>query len=470
MPIFARFEKLQKYFLGKPFIPEEFKPGKLIIIGEYENQEQCETGILYRWFLLTDDYICLNFSKYEKYIYQISEDNGKTWTNVIPEQTKKGELIEKNSKDCSEMGECDFLITIPIYYGLTIYRILEDGSLEEVTYEDPVDSNGLIKADEYCFGFKFHHLNDTGQSWITDFDFSAYNTSRIKDMSYMFSGTTKLKNLNITNFITNQVINMRGMFKSNGSLTTLNLSSFNTSNVEDMAEMFSYSNSLITLNLSNFVTSNVKDISQMFSYCSKLTTLNLSSFDTSNVEDMSYLFNECSSLTELDLSSFDTSNVKSMVRMFASSGLTTLNLTNFITSKVNDFSGMFTGCMTLTDLNLSNFTLYTEFEDKDKNPLPEIVLTSMFANCLNLKTVDISGMITTRVGYVNRMFYGCNNLEYINMSNFELKLTNNSRYIDMFTDCNKLKTIKCSQTFKEWCDKNRYVIGLNDRYIEWEII
>lgn len=60
---------------------------------------------IYRWSLSEGEFICENGNKYEKYIYQYSQDNGQHWTNVEPEQTKKGELIEEGSADCSMLGK-----------------------------------------------------------------------------------------------------------------------------------------------------------------------------------------------------------------------------------------------------------------------------------------------------------------------------------------------------------------------------
>ena len=57
-------------------------------------------------------------------------------------------------------------------------------------------------------------------------------------MSYMFSGCSSLKELNLSNFNTNNVINMYGMFKGCSSLKELNISNFNTNNVTNMEGMF----------------------------------------------------------------------------------------------------------------------------------------------------------------------------------------------------------------------------------------
>ena len=68
------------------------------------------------------------------------------------------------------------------------------------------------------------------------------------------------------------------------------------------------------------------------------------------------MFSGCSSLTTLDLSNFDTGAVTSMQNMFNDcSSLTTLDLNNFDTGAVTNMSYMFDCCSSLTTLDLSNF-------------------------------------------------------------------------------------------------------------------
>ena len=165
------------------------------------------------------------------------------------------------------------------------------------------------------------------------------------EMFYSKYNEQKIKNileLDLSNFDTSKVTNMTRMFSGTSSLTTINLSNFDTAKVTDMSAMFYGMSSLTTLNLSSFNTSQVTDMGAMFWGMSNLTTLNLSSFDTSKVTGMFSMFSGTSSLTTLDLSNFNTSKVTSMHDMFyGMSNLTTLDLSNFNTSQVTDMSLMF---------------------------------------------------------------------------------------------------------------------------------
>lgn len=59
----------------------------------------------YRWITLTgsSNYICVGTTKYEKQQKQQSTDGGITWTNVVPSEYKKGQIIEASSVDCGDV-------------------------------------------------------------------------------------------------------------------------------------------------------------------------------------------------------------------------------------------------------------------------------------------------------------------------------------------------------------------------------
>ena len=114
----------------------------------------------------------------------------------------------------------------------------------------------------------------------------------LTDMSYMFSGCSGLKKLNLSSFNTNQVTDMNSMFRGCSGLKDLNLSSFNTNQVKYMSSMFYGCSGLKELNLSSFNTNQVTNMSYMFSGCSGLKELNLSSFNTNQVTDMNSMFSD----------------------------------------------------------------------------------------------------------------------------------------------------------------------------------
>ena len=94
---------------------------------------------------------------------------------------------------------------------------------------------------------------------------------------------------------------MSHMFANSTYLTDLNLDNWDTSKVKDMSYMFSSCESLsyINLNNENFDTRNVIFMNGMFQYCYSLTSLDISFFNTENVQNMSHLFDNCVSIKEL---------------------------------------------------------------------------------------------------------------------------------------------------------------------------
>ena len=65
-----------------------------------------------------------------------------------------------------------------------------------------------------------------------------YILEDLKNMSYMFSGCSGLKEINLTSFKTDNVTNMRSMFDGCSGLKEINLTSFKTDNVTNMRSMF----------------------------------------------------------------------------------------------------------------------------------------------------------------------------------------------------------------------------------------
>ena len=176
-------------------------------------------------------------------------------------------------------------------------------------------------------------------------DLSNFDTSNASNMSGMFEGCSKLKEIKgLNKIITNKVKNMHGMFDECRELEYLDLSNFDTSNVNDMIVMF---NDCIKLKeikgLNKFNTCKVEVMTGMFQFCYCLTNLDLSNFNTSNTIKTDYMFNRCNRLTEIKgIEKFITNKVITMISMFQDCHeLNYLNISNFDTSNVEDMSRLF---------------------------------------------------------------------------------------------------------------------------------
>ena len=92
---------------------------------------------------------------------------------------------------------------------------------------------------------------------------------------------------------------------------------------------------------------------------------------------------------------------------------------------------MFANCINLVSINLISFiTSNTEN------------MKGMFSNCINLESLDLSSFDTSKVQNMSEMFYGCNSITTLNLSNFDTK-----KVVDMekmFTNCSSLVYLNIS--------------------------
>ena len=162
----------------------------------------------------------------------------------------------------------------------------------------------------------------------------------------------------------------------------------------------------------------------------EITDVSFKGSNISNVTNMHGMFSNCMNLTSLDVSNFDTSNVIDMTKMFSGCrSLTSLDVSSFDTSNVTEMGSMFSGCRSLTSLDVSSF---------DTSNVT--YMSYMFDGCSGLTSLDVSSFDTSNVIYMGYMFNGCGSLTSLTLSNFD---TSKVTYMNnMFKGCASLKTIK----------------------------
>ena len=110
----------------------------------------------------------------------------------------------------------------------------------------------------------------------------------------------------------------------------------------------------------------------------------------------------------------------------------------------------------------------------DKFTLHNISRLNMtFYNCASLVDLDLSTFHTENIINYRKMFSGCSKLVNLNLTNFIIKDgININNCQGMFLNCNKLKTIKCQESFYNWCTTNKTTLALYGRYnyIDWNIM
>lgn len=211
------------------------------------------------------------------------------------------------------------------------------------------------------------------------------------DCEDMFS-YSGYKELDLRPFDASKVTNMKSMFSNQPYITEINFSNFNTSNVTNMGRLF-YKNWIKKLDLSSFDTRKVIYMNAMFMEAYSVEEINLSSFDTSNTWFMGNMFQNTHALKKLDFHNFNTQTVTHMQYMFYNSGVPNLDLSNFDTSKVKDMKSMFGGLRNIEELNLSNFNT-SNVEN----------MSNMFGNTQKLRILDISNFNTSKVTDFSMMF------------------------------------------------------------------
>jgi len=196
----------------------------------------------------------------------------------------------------------------------------------------------------------------------------------------------------------------------------------------DCTRMFYGLSNLIEVDLSNFDFSQEIDMSLMFRDCYNLEYIKFNN----NIENkiivsgMSYMFINCISLKNLDLSNFDTTLVTSLMYTFSDCiSLVSLNLNGFNTSSVTIFMGTFNNCSSLISLDLSSFNTYNA-----------VYMNSMFSFCSSLTSIDLSNFRTLNVYTMAGMFYDCSKLKYLDLSNFDTSGT--EVMTNLFYNCSEL--------------------------------
>ena len=283
-----------------------------------------------------DDYTMTFFFKEDKpdNALPIQErEQDPNWSEVIRKLVKKAVFDEsfkyyKTLKDCS----CWFC-------GLE--NLTEIRNLDYLNTENVEDMELMFKD---C-------------SNLEKLDLTNFNTKKVKNMLRMFWGCSNLKTIDIgEKFTTENVIDMGGLF-CNCSNLKFDFNKLNTSKVENMSYMFSGMSNDKTIDLHKFDTQKVRDMDCMFGGCLNLQKIIIdpNSFKTDNVQYMNSMFYNCTKLPEIDLSGFNTTKVEDMTSMFSCcKSLKVLDLRSFDTKKVTRMNSMFSECDSLTTILVSD--------------------------------------------------------------------------------------------------------------------
>ncbi|MBR6176956.1 MAG: BspA family leucine-rich repeat surface protein, partial [Bacteroidales bacterium] len=336
----------------------------------------------------------------------------------------------------------------------------------------------------YDWFFEFYNLTSIiGLEYL--------NTSKVSNMTSMFSGCSNLIALDVTKFNTENVTSMWSMFLDCHKLTTLDVTNFNTHKVSAMNFMFFGCNNLIALDLTNFNTKNVIYMNGMFSGCSNLTKIIVGlTWQTTNVTNGGYMFEDCSLLegekgTQYTDSKIDqeyahvdggASNPGYLTAGVAAYAVVSTDKTTLSfyyddqwSSREGTVYGMNTGddrpgwvdgtypsnpnyTKVIFDASFAaarptscyewfagfeNLTTITGLEYLNTSEVTN--MSRMFLECSSLTTLDLTNCNTANVTEMVEMFFGCANLISLDVTNFNTE--NVIVMYRMFTACRSLNTL-----------------------------
>ncbi len=115
-----------------------------------------------------------------------------------------------------------------------------------------------------------------------------------------------------------ETVDLLDSFKENRTVINLDLSGLDTSRVTNMSAMFSWCSYLKSLNVNGWNTENVQSMFEIFNYCSSLSNLDVSGFQTENVTKMGSMFSRCTQLKIIDFSQCHWVSVPNNVFNFSS--------------------------------------------------------------------------------------------------------------------------------------------------------
>ena len=195
---------------------------------------------------------------------------------------------------------------------------------------------------------------------------------------------------------------------------------------------------------------------------SSAISINLKQGFSKNYSDFSYMFYNCIKLISVDLSIISLEKAYYMKYLFSNCyNLESIIFPkNEIYSSIHSVSHMFYNCQKLSSIDISNFCFNKTSQ-----------MQYFFSNCRNLETIIFPKQLNYNSEYMNGeyMFSGCSSLSSIDLSFLNLKGIINIDY--MFLNCSKLETIKLNANLIIYKDENGPIrVKIHDDDAPWEFI
>ena len=281
-----------------------------------------------------------------------------------------------------------------------------------------------------------HIASDGTNSEITKVVFDKmFSVTRPTSCYKWFYGLNRLDNIEgIENLNTSEVTNMSGMFGLCESLTSLELAHFDTQKVADMSYMFSGDEKLQTIYVSDqFVLQNGIKSLQMFYGCKSLKG------------DIAYDANYVDKTYAKSIGGYfiDRLNVPRPWVKYANGTLTfqygvhkVLEKEEYLLNEERDFPEW---CPEYDE----NYSITKVVFDKSFAQVRPTTCFGWFANLVKLKTIEgFENLNTSKVTSMLSMFFNCQALTSLDLSHFDTKNVEDMR--QLFYKCSSLKSLDLS--------------------------
>lgn len=349
--------------------------------------------ISYRWHAvpITEEYICSGDSMYYKEYYQVSYDNGQTWSNVIPTSSRTGVMYS----ECAALCGCGEAMFEAHYSDSSSYSV-ECGFSGDVITTAITKSYKPISAMTDCIiGNCATAIN--GNAFSNAYNLSACTIGNgVTSIGYRaFYACNALTSITIPDSVTSIG---SSVFYSCTSLSSATIPNTITSIGN---EFFYNCNSLTRLNsdidgVFN-IPSGVTSIGNYaFQYCTSLTSITLPSGVTSIGEGAFYY---CSGMTSCSIGSGVTSISRST--FYNCRSLTSIDIPDSVTSIGYQ---AFLGCYNLSACTIGNgVTSIGNYAFQDCSGMTSCTIgsgvtsigDSAFKYCTSLASIDIPDSVTT---------------------------------------------------------------------------
>lgn len=342
-----------------------------------------------------------NNCKFQKNQYQVSYDSGATWQNVVPEEVRKGELIEYDSSDCTSVEamyrwrvlDGQYLCDGNNKYKKEIREESYNGGLTWYTsYPTTYRTGQFVSVDaSFCYDkFVGHYIYDGSSETSkcpSTYYWDGYRCNRITDPIKVVKGTGTVLSALDTNYYTTGfsltscsigtgVTEIEsGCFLEKKNLTSVNIPSGVTS-IGDSA--FAGCQSLRSINLPNGITA---ISANTFSGCTRLETINIPSGVTTIGN---HAFENCTSLNNITIPIY-CRNITARA-FFNCDGFTKLEVpTGYIGYQA------FYHCSNLEELIIGEYV--------------DSIDDYAFCNCSNLLYIRVNKQSPPRLIPTNNVFY-----------------------------------------------------------------